>query len=84
MGIYGPFAGWFTTATSIALGPEGNVFVADFYNDRIQKFTAKGDYLTAFGSAPDNPGHTAMLFTVKITEIHHGQNLSINCGQGTG
>tara|TARA_R110000824_G_scaffold11667_9_gene51181 strand:- start:12764 stop:13027 length:264 start_codon:yes stop_codon:yes gene_type:complete len=64
VGIYGPFAGWFTTATSIALGPEGNVFVADFYNDRIQKFTAKGDYLTAFGSAPDNPGHTAMAVAV--------------------
>ncbi|WP_417543428.1 NHL repeat-containing protein [Marinobacter sp.] len=64
VGIYGPFAGWFTTATSIALGPKGNVFVADFYNDRIQKFTAQGDYLTAFGSAPDNPGHTAMAVAV--------------------
>ncbi len=57
--IFGPFKGWFTTVNSVAVGPQGNVFAADFYNDRIQKFDAEGDYLTAF--APDNvggPGHT--------------------------
>lgn len=64
LGIYGPFKGWFTTATSIAIGPGGNVFVADFYNDRIQKFTAEGDYLTAFGSEPANPGHTGMAVAI--------------------
>ncbi len=64
LGLYGPFKGWFTTATSIAIGPEGSVFVADFYNDRIQKFTAEGDYLTAFGSAPENPGHTGMAVAI--------------------
>lgn len=64
LGLYGPFKGWFTTATSIAIGPEGNVFVADFYNDRIQKFAADGDYLTAFGSEPENPGHTAMAVAI--------------------
>lgn len=64
LGLYGPFKGWFTTTTSIAVGPEGNVFVADFYNDRIQKFTAEGDYLTAFGSEPENPGHSAMAVAV--------------------
>lgn len=64
LGIYGPFKGWLTTATSIAIGPEGNVFVADFYNDRIQKYTAGGDYLTAFGSEPENPGHTAMAVAI--------------------
>ncbi|EBA00783.1 NHL repeat-containing protein [Marinobacter sp. ELB17] len=64
LGLYGPFKGWFTAATSIAIGPEGNVFVADFYNDRIQKFTAQGGYLTAFGSVPDNPGHTGMAVAI--------------------
>ncbi|MEA1079214.1 NHL repeat-containing protein [Marinobacter qingdaonensis] len=64
IGLYGPFKGWFTTTTSIALGPNGEVFVADFYNDRIQTFTARGDYLTAFGTPPENPGHTAMAVDV--------------------
>jgi len=65
LGLYGPFKGWFTTATSIAVGPEGNVVVADFYNDRIQKFTADGAYLTAFGSESENPGHTAMAVAIE-------------------
>lgn len=64
LGLYGPFKGWITTVTSVAIGPVGGVFVADFYNDRFQKFTAKGDYLTAFGIPPDNPGHTAMAVDV--------------------
>ncbi len=37
-------------------GPEGNVFVADFYNHRVQKFTAEGEFLVAFGSQGDGPG----------------------------
>ena len=47
--IPGPFHGWFKTATGVAVGPEGNVFVADFYNHRIQKFTPEGEFLDAMG-----------------------------------
>ena len=74
IGLYGPFKGWFTTTTSIAPGLNGEVFVADFYNDRIQKFTARGDYLTAFGTPPENPGHTAMAVAVG----HDGAVWSVN------
>ncbi len=55
-GIYGPFNGWFTTVTSIAFGPEGNLFVADFYNDRVQKFSPNGTFLTNFGRRGAGPG----------------------------
>jgi len=60
MNLFGPFKGWFTTVTSIAVGPDDTVYVADFYNDRIQKFTAQGVFLTAFGTAVKGPGHSAM------------------------
>ncbi|ROQ21415.1 NHL repeat-containing protein [Marinimicrobium koreense] len=64
MNIFGPFRGWFTTATSIDVAPDGTVFVADFYNDRIQKFTAEGDFLTAFGTASEGPGHSEMAVAI--------------------
>ena len=50
------------------------VCVADSGNDRIQKFTAQGDYLTAFGTTPSNPGHTAMAVAV----CHDGAVWSVN------
>lgn len=62
--IFGPFKGWFTTATSIAVGADETVYVADFYNNRIQKFTADGSFLTAFGSYAQGPGHSEIAVAV--------------------
>ncbi len=36
--VYGPFNGWFTTVTSLDVDGQGNVFVADFGNNRIQRW----------------------------------------------
>ncbi len=57
MNLPGPFKGWFAVASSIAIGAEG-VFVADFYNNRVQKFTATGRFLTAFGTPAPAPEHS--------------------------
>ena len=64
MNIFGPFNGLFATVTGIAIGPEGNVFVADFYNDRIQKFSSGGIFLNVFGIKSTGPTHTAIAVTV--------------------
>lgn len=65
LNIYGPFKGWFTTVSSVAVGPQGAVFAADFYNDRIQKFSAAGHYMTAFEPRiNDGPGHTEIAVAV--------------------
>ena len=60
MNIRGSFNGWFTTITGISIGPSGNVFVADFFNDRVQKFTPDGEFLTAFGIPTDGPTHSSI------------------------
>lgn len=67
-GIYGPFNGWFTTATSIAVGPKRNVFVADFYNHRIQKFRADGTFLTSFGDKGTAAGRFDHPIAVAVAE----------------
>ncbi len=33
----------------IAVGPDGSVYVADTWNNRIQKFTAQGEFITMWG-----------------------------------
>ena len=43
-------------ATPPTVGPEGNIFVADFYNHRVQKFTSEGKFLVSIGSEGKEPG----------------------------
>lgn len=64
MNVFGPFKGWFTTVTSVDVGPDGRVFAADFYNDRVQKFSAGGKFLTAFGSPGKGPGQSEIAVSV--------------------
>jgi len=66
--IFGSLNGWFATITGISVGPSGNVFVADFYNDRVQKFTADGKFLNAFGIESTGPTHTA----IAVAEAKNG------------
>ncbi|MDP2681472.1 MAG: NHL repeat-containing protein [Deltaproteobacteria bacterium] len=56
MNIFGPFNGWFATVTNVTVDRKGDVFVADFYNHRIQKFAADGTFLTRFGTKGSGPG----------------------------
>lgn len=56
-GQIGP-PGTFNEPWGIALGPDGDVYVADTWNHRIQKFSPEGEYLTSWGQfgqqeAPD-------------------------------
>ncbi|MEW5707514.1 MAG: NHL repeat-containing protein [Pseudomonadota bacterium] len=67
MNIHGPFNGWFATLTGVAIGPDG-VFVADFYNDRVQKFALDGTFLTAFGERGRGPGQFRHAIAVAAAE----------------
>jgi hypothetical protein len=48
-GSAGSGGGQFEGPEGVALDPSGNVFVADFNNNRIQEFTSTGTFLLTFG-----------------------------------
>ncbi|NQV82836.1 MAG: 6-bladed beta-propeller [Rhodospirillales bacterium] len=66
--IWGPFRGWFATVTAVTVDRDGNVFAADFYNNRVQKFSAKGTFQTAFGEKGDGPGQMAYITGVAVAD----------------
>jgi DNA-binding beta-propeller fold protein YncE len=41
--------GSFNEPWGISIGPEGNVFIADTWNHRIQKFSPEGEFLASWG-----------------------------------
>ena len=54
--------------TAVAVGPQGNVFVADFYNDRVQKFAPDGTFLTAFAETGSGPGQLRHAIAVAVAD----------------
>lgn len=74
--VLGALAGWLKTPTSVAVGPHSNVFVADQENDRVQKFTAKGVYLTQFGTKPTGRAYTVAAVAVAANGTVYVTNLA--------
>ncbi|MFH0847040.1 MAG: hypothetical protein V1894_03145 [Chloroflexota bacterium] len=46
--------GQFNLPSGIAVDPAGNVYIADQYNHRIQKFTSNGTFITKWGMISRN------------------------------
>ena len=51
--------GEFAKPTGVALDREGNLYVSDTWNDRIEVFDPDGVFIRAFGKAGDGPGFFA-------------------------
>ncbi len=51
--------GTFARPTNIAVGPNGDVYVSDTMNSRIQIFDADGTFISTFGKPGDGPGDFA-------------------------
>ncbi|HEY5053445.1 MAG TPA: hypothetical protein VII45_08560, partial [Solirubrobacterales bacterium] len=55
-GAEGSSAGQLKYAYRLAIGPEGNIWLSEFGNNRIQVFTPAGEYLYGFGSKGTGAG----------------------------
>jgi DNA-binding beta-propeller fold protein YncE len=51
--------GQFAYPTNVAVDADGNVFVSDTFNDRVEIFDADGNFVRTFGKAGDGPGYFA-------------------------
>jgi len=51
--------GTFARPTNIAIGPNGDAYISDTMNGRIQIFDADGTFLSTFGKPGDGPGDFA-------------------------
>jgi len=49
-GELGTGSAQFNWTSGVALDSSGNVYVGDYWNDRIQKFTSSGTFITAWGT----------------------------------
>ena len=66
--ISGPFQGWFAVVTSLTVDKTENVYAADFYNHRIQKFSKNGTFLIAFGEEGASPGQFNHPIAVAVAD----------------
>lgn len=78
LNIHGPFNGWFSTVTDVTVDNGGNVLAADFYNDRVQIFSADGTFLTAFGISGSGPG--ALRFPMAVAVAKDGAVFVVDFG----
>ncbi len=67
-GSEGKGEGQFTYLTSMAFDVSGNVWVVDSGNDRVQKFSSEGSYLSAFGSKGTGAGQFEEPWGVAINK----------------
>ncbi len=63
--------GDFAKPSGLALDREGNLYVADTLNDRIEIFDADGKFISTFGKNGDGPGYFARPKGVAIDSDGH-------------
>lgn len=51
--------GNFAKPTNVAVDKDGNLYVSDTLNDRVEIFDADGNFISTFGKAGDGPGYFA-------------------------
>jgi sugar lactone lactonase YvrE len=63
--------GEFAKPAGVAVDQDGNVYVSDTWNDRIEEFKSDGTFIRAFGEAGDGPGYFARPKGISIDGDGH-------------
>jgi sugar lactone lactonase YvrE len=63
--------GEFAKPAGVAVDKDGNVFVSDSWNNRIEMFDADGSFIREFGEAGDGPGYFARPKGISIDGDGH-------------
>jgi len=63
--------GDFAKPSGLAVDPDGNLYVADTLNNRIEIFDADGKFISTFGKAGDGPGYFSRPKGVAIDQDGH-------------
>ncbi len=66
-----PRPGDFAKPTGLAVDADGNLYVCDTLNNRIEIFDADGKFVSTFGKAGDGPGYFARPKGVAIDADGH-------------
>ena len=76
-GTFGSDDGQFITPQGVAVDSYGNVYVADWNNDRIQKFDSSGNFLLKWGSFGSGNGE---FFGVDGVAVDSSDNVYVSDG----
>ncbi len=63
--------GDFSRPTNVAVDKDGNVYVTDTFNNRVEIFDADGTFIRTFGKAGDGPGYFARPKGIAIDADGH-------------
>jgi sugar lactone lactonase YvrE len=98
-GSAGTEPGQFARARALALGPDGNLYVADACNHRIQVFTREGELVRIWGESGGEPGQLSYPYDLafglhgELYVVEYGNNrvqkftaegVSLGCWGGPG
>jgi DNA-binding beta-propeller fold protein YncE len=63
--------GQFSRPTNAAVDADGNLYISDTFNDRVEIFDADGNFIRAFGKPGDGPGYFARPKGIAVDHDGH-------------